>query len=109
MAPVSPLRSSATQAKERSTVYICPVHKPTKLAAADMVTVRLLVAGTLQVRCLSVTESQSGAVFPLVRTFWSGEAQRNLGAGVRKKKVAFVGVKVSARGALCPRLAGFTV
>jgi hypothetical protein len=37
-----------------------------------------------------------GISFPLVRTFWTGDAQRNLGAAVRSKKFAFVGVKVYA-------------
>ena len=40
-------------------------------------------------------EPSTGVEFPLVRTFWVGEAQRNVGAGVRQKKIAFVGVKVS--------------
>jgi len=42
-----------------------------------------------------VKESASGVEFPLVRTFWVGEAQRNMGASVRYKKIAFIGVKVS--------------
>ena len=43
---------------------------------------------------LAVKEPSTGVEFPLVRTFWVGEAQRNIGAGVRQKKFAFVGVKV---------------
>ena len=39
-------------------------------------------------------ESATGVEFPLVKTFWEGEAQRNVGAGVRQKKIAFLGVKV---------------
>lgn len=34
--------------------------------------------------------------FPVVRTFWQGDASRALGAGTRYKKIAFVGVKVYA-------------
>jgi len=48
------------------------------------------------VRCaagLAVIEPSTGVEFPLVRTFWVGEAQRNVGAGVRQKKLAFIGVK----------------
>lgn len=41
-------------------------------------------------------EAATGVEFPLVRTFWEGEAQRNVGASVRQKKIAFLGVKVSA-------------
>ena len=44
--------------------------------------------------CLAVKEPSTGVEFPLVRTFWVGEAQRNVGAGVRQKKLAFIGVKV---------------
>ena len=40
-------------------------------------------------------EAATGVEFPLVRTFWEGEAQRNVGASVRQKKIAFLGVKVS--------------
>jgi hypothetical protein len=43
-----------------------------------------------------VKEPSSGVEFPLVRTFWVGDAQRALGAAVRQKKFAFVGVKVYA-------------
>ena len=44
---------------------------------------------------LTIKESATGVEFPLVRTFWEGEAQRNVGASVRQKKIAFLGVKVS--------------
>ena len=44
---------------------------------------------------MAVKEPSTGVEFPLVRTFWVGEAQRNIGAGVRQKKFAFVGVKVT--------------
>ncbi len=36
----------------------------------------------------------TGVEFPAVTHFWEGEAFRSLGAGVRQKKIAFVGVKV---------------
>lgn len=36
----------------------------------------------------------TGVEFPSVTHFWEGEAFRSLGAGVRQKKIAFVGVKV---------------
>ena len=36
----------------------------------------------------------TGVAFPEVTTFWQGEKFRCLGAGNRKKKIAFVGVKV---------------
>lgn len=48
-------------------------------------------------RCsLTVREASTGVEFPLVRTFWEGEAQRSMGASVRQKKIAFLGVKVYA-------------
>ena len=56
--------------------------------------------GRSLVRCaagLAVKEPSTGVEFPLVRTFWVGEAQRNVGAGVRQKKLAFIGVKVRGR------------
>ena len=43
---------------------------------------------------ITVREPSSGVEFPLARTFWVGDVQRNLGAAVRSKKFAFVGVKV---------------
>ena len=36
----------------------------------------------------------TGVTFPAVTKFWQGESYRCMGAGVRTKKVAFVGVKV---------------
>lgn len=36
----------------------------------------------------------TGVTFPQVTKFWHGESYRCMGAGVRTKKVAFVGVKV---------------
>ena len=52
---------------------------------------------------LAVKEPSTGVEFPLVRTFWVGDAQRNVGAGVRQKKLAFIGVKVrpSSRHPAC--------
>ncbi len=41
-----------------------------------------------------LTVESGGVQFPLVRTFWTGDAQRNLGAAVRKKRVAILHVKV---------------
>lgn len=38
----------------------------------------------------------TGVAFPEVTTFWQGEKFRCLGAGNRKKKIAFVGVKVNS-------------
>ena len=52
---------------------------------------------------LAVKEPSTGVEFPLVRTFWVGEAQRNVGAGVRQKKIAFVGVKVRRSPADVPQ------
>lgn len=43
-----------------------------------------------------VTEKATGVTFPQVTQFWHGEKYRCMGAGVRSKKVAFVGVKVYA-------------
>lgn len=40
----------------------------------------------------------TGVEFPAVTHFWEGEAFRSLGAAVRQKKIAFVGVKVSFIG-----------
>ena len=40
--------------------------------------------------CMQAT----GIAFPQVTKFWQGETYRCVGAGVRTKKVAFVGVKV---------------
>ena len=37
----------------------------------------------------------TGVEFPAVTHFWEGEAFRSLGAAVRQKKIAFVGVKVN--------------
>lgn len=37
----------------------------------------------------------TGVAFPQVTQFWQGEKYRCMGAGVRTKKVAFVGVKVN--------------
>lgn len=36
----------------------------------------------------------TGVTFPEVTKFWQGDTYRCMGAGVRTKKVAFVGVKV---------------
>lgn len=36
----------------------------------------------------------TGVTFPEVTKFWQGDSYRCMGAGVRTKKVAFVGVKV---------------
>ena len=49
----------------------------------------------------SVSIEEGGMSFPLVRTFWVGDASRALGAGTRYKKIAFVGVKVRAT---CPEV-----
>lgn len=38
----------------------------------------------------------TGVTFPQVTKFWQGELYRCMGAGVRTKKVAFIGVKVGA-------------
>lgn len=43
-----------------------------------------------------ITEKATGVTFPQVTKFWHGESYRCMGAGVRTKKVAFVGVKVYA-------------
>lgn len=44
----------------------------------------------------SLAIEEGGMEFPTVRTFWQGDASRALGAGTRYKKIAFVGVKVTA-------------
>jgi hypothetical protein len=43
----------------------------------------------------------TGVTFPQVTKFWQGEPYRCMGAGVRTKKVAFVGVKVSIPATTC--------
>lgn len=43
-----------------------------------------------------ITEKATGVTFPEVTKFWQGDTYRCMGAGVRTKKVAFVGVKVYA-------------
>ncbi|KAL6782242.1 hypothetical protein ACKKBG_A06070 [Auxenochlorella protothecoides x Auxenochlorella symbiontica] len=45
---------------------------------------------------LTVQEPSTGVEFPLVQKFWLGEEMRCIGAGVRTKKVAFLGIKVYA-------------
>ncbi|KAK9865812.1 hypothetical protein WJX84_006743 [Apatococcus fuscideae] len=44
----------------------------------------------------TVREQATGVEFPSVAQFWEGEPFRSLGAAVRQKKIAFVGVKVYA-------------
>ena len=43
---------------------------------------------------INVAVQATGVAFPQVTKFWQGETYRCVGAGVRTKKVAFVGVKV---------------
>ncbi|KAL4515633.1 hypothetical protein Ndes2437B_g07062 [Nannochloris sp. 'desiccata'] len=45
---------------------------------------------------LKIKENATGVEYPLVQKYWLGEEFRAMGAGVRTKKIAFLGVKVYA-------------
>ncbi|KAL3159218.1 hypothetical protein ABBQ32_011195 [Trebouxia sp. C0010 RCD-2024] len=70
-------------------------------ARSVVLTTSRLCLHRLAVHCMTadsqvITEKATGVTFPQVAKFWQGESYRCMGAGVRTKKVAFVGVKVYA-------------